>query len=304
MAAMLAMFICATVHAQDLSEATEIYNNAATALNEGKNAAALEGFQKALTIAASAGEEGVALANDCKSIIPKILLQMGKEAANARDLDGAIAKLNEAAAKATEYGQPEVATEAKDLIPQIIIADANSLLNEGKFAEAAAEYQKAITLDPKNGVAYLRLGMCQSRMDAEADAIVSFQKAEEFGEKDNADKQLNSLYAKKTIAAYKAKNNAAALENAIKATEYGSNPQAEKIGGICAFNLKKNDDAITLLEKSLAADADANDVKYYLARAYEAKSNTAKACSFYKQITADPKFKEFATGKITALQCK
>lgn len=304
MAAMFAMLVCATVNAQDLNEATETYNNAATALNEGKNAVALEGFQKALTLATSAGEEGATLVNDCKGIIPKILLQLGKEAANAKDLDGAIAKLKEAAAKATEYGQPDVATEAKELIPQIVIADANSLLNEGKYTEAAAEYKKAITLDPESGVAYLRLGMCQTRMDAEADAIASFTKAAQLGAKEDADKQMNTLYAKKTLAAYKAKNNAATLENALKAAEYGSNAQIEKVGGISALNLKKNDDAIKLLEKSLETDGESTDAKYYLAKAYEAKGNNAKACIYYKQITSDPKLKDFATSKITALQCK
>lgn len=302
MATMFAMFICATVSAQTLSEANEIYNVAATALNEGKNTAALEGFQKALTIAKTAGEEGATMVNDCKGIIPKILLQIGKETANAKDLDGAIAKLKEAVAKATEYGQIEVAKEAKELIPQIVIADANSLLNEGKFAEAATEYKKAATLDPESGLAYLRLGMCQSRMNAETEAIASFKKAAELGEKEDSDKQMSSLYVKKVVANYKAKNNAGALENALKASEFGSNPQIEKIGGIAAFNLKKNDSAITLLEKSLAGDDDSN-VKYYLARAYEAKGNTEKACSYYKQIVSDPKFKAFAQSKVTTL-CK
>lgn len=303
MAAMVAMLFCATVNAQDLTQATELYNTAATALNEGNNAAALEGFNKALTMAATLGEEGATMVNDCKGIIPKILLQMGKDAANAKDLDGAIAKLKEAVAKAKEYGQAEVATEAKELIPQIVIADANTLLNEGKFTEAAAEYKKATELDPESGVAFLRLGMCQARMEAETEAIASFTKAAELGEKEDADKQMSNLYAKKALAAYKVKNNAGALESALKSAEFGPNPQVEKIGGICAYNLKKLDEAIKLLEKSLAGDDDTT-AKYYLARAYDDKGNAVKACTYYKQITADPKFKAFATGKITQLQCK
>ncbi|MBR2437970.1 MAG: hypothetical protein IKB26_02915, partial [Bacteroidales bacterium] len=86
----IALSVSVAVNAQDLTQATELYNTAATALNEGNHAAALENFQKALSMADALGEEGATLATDCKNIIPKLYLQMGKEAANAKDMDKAI----------------------------------------------------------------------------------------------------------------------------------------------------------------------------------------------------------------------
>ncbi len=296
---LVAMAVLTNAYAQDLSEATEIYNNAATALNENRDSEALAGFQKALSLAEAAGEAGTQMVSDCKGIIPKLLIKIGKEAANAKNLDGALANLKDAVAKATEYGDAETAKEAKELIPLILITDGNSLLNEKKYAEAIVEYEKAIAEDPENGMAYLRIGMCKSQLgDADA-AVAAFEKAAAFGQEANAKKQLMNVYVKKMVATYKAKNNAATLENAVKALEYGENPNAYKIGGMAAVALKKYDQGIELLEKA-AADASVN---YNLARAYEAKANNAKACEYYKLITADKNYGAYATAKVAAL-CK
>ncbi len=301
-AALFSMFIFGAAHAQDLSQATELYNNAATALQGGDNVTALENFQKALTAAQSVGEEGASMVAEIKGIIPKLLIQMGKEDATNKKTDDALAKLKEAVAKAEEYGQPDVAKDAKELIPNILLMAGNALLNDGKFAEAAAEYQKVITEAPDNGMAYLRLGMAQNQLKDETNAIENLKKAAELGQKDNAYKQLLNLYAKKAVAAYSAKNNASMLENALAASEYGDNPQVSKLGGIAAFNLKKYDQAITLLEK--VQDGKDATIAYYLARSYEGKGNNAKACVYYKQIVTNAQFKDFAQSKVTSLQCK
>lgn len=296
---LVAMAVLTNAYAQDLSEATETYNNAATALNESRDSEALAGFQKALSLAEAAGEAGAQMVSDCKGIIPKLLIKIGKEAANAKNLDGALANLKDAVAKATEYGDTETAKEAKELIPLILITDGNSLLNEKKYAEAIIEYEKAIAEDPENGMAYLRIGMCKSQLGDTDAAVAAFEKAAVFGQEENAKKQLMNVYVKKMVATYKAKNNAATLENAVKALEYGENPNAYKIGGMAAVALKKYDQGIELLEKA-AADASVN---YNLARAYEAKANNAKACEYYKLITADKNYGAYATAKVAAL-CK
>lgn len=270
MASMCAMFLFANANAQDLASATELFNNAATALNEGKNTVALEGFEKALKMAETLGEEGATIANDSKTIIPKILLQMGKEAANARNMDEAIAKLQAASVKAKEYGQAEVSKEAIDLIPQIVMADANTLLNEGKFAEAAAEYQKVAELDPQNAVAYLRLGMAKGKLNDDAGAIAAYTKAAELGEKEDAQKQLSNLYLSKAQAAYKAKNFDETIASAKECLKVGNNPGAT----------------------------------YFIGMALIGKKDYPAACIELKKIANDPKYKEALAKLIPQLQCK
>ena len=296
-ATLFALSVCVAANAQDLAQAGELYNNAATALNGGDKAGALDGFQKALEMATALGEEGAALATDCKNIIPNILLSLGKDAANAKETQKAVEYLAQAQKLGAEYGQQEIADEAKGLVPQIYIAEANGLLNEKKFAEAAAEYQKALDLDGANGVAWLRLGMAKANAADTEGALAAFAKASEFGQKAAADQQAGNIYLKAAVAAYKAKNNAATLENVLKANEYG-NKKANIYGGMAAFTLKKYDQAISLLEGDNSVNA-----KYYLARTYEAKGDNAKACENYKAITTDKNFGAYATSKVGTL-CK
>lgn len=297
--ALVATFALSTGYAQNMEQATEIFNNAVTALNEDRDNDALTGFQQAMEMAAAAGEEGVSMVNDCKSVIPGILLKMGKTAANDQDIDGAIAKLNEAIAKAGEYGNTEVAAEAKELIPVVMLADGNTLFNAKQYAEALAEFQKVLQYDPENGMAYLRIGMTQNRLGDKAAAIEALEKAMSLGQEDNAKKQLLSVYANAAVAAYKGKNHAEAFENAQKAAEYGDNSQVYQIGGIAAFNLKKYDESIAMLSKAKQG----NSISYYLARAYEGKGDNAKACEYYQKIVNDSNLGAYAKSKVSTL-CK
>ena len=57
------------------------------------------------------------------------------------------------------------------------------------------------------------------------------------------------------------------------------------------------------LEPLATDDAKTNVVKYYLARAYEAKGNNAKACTYYKAVASDAKYKAYADSKVASL-CK
>ena len=297
--ALAAMFVFANTYAQDLGEATEVYNGAATALNEDKAAEALAGFQKALSMAEALGEEGAQIVNDCKGIIPKIMIKLGKEAAVAKDFDGAATNLKNAMAKATEWGDAATAADAKETLVLIYIQEGNGLLNEKKYAEAVAEYEKALAEDADNGMANLRLGMCKAQLGDAAAAIAAFEKAMVQGQEANAKKQLVNVYVKVANNNLRAKDLQGAFDNAKKALEYGENPNAYMIGGTAAVSLKKWNDAIELLSK---AKPNAN-VNYNLARSYEAVGNNAKACEYYKLIANDAKLGDFAKSKVTAL-CK
>ncbi|PKP37203.1 MAG: hypothetical protein CVT97_06590 [Bacteroidetes bacterium HGW-Bacteroidetes-14] len=295
------------IYGQDMATATEIYNAGATSLNEGNLPAALDSFNKALKMLEGLGEEGAATVKEIKALIPQIHLRYGKELAAAKDIDNAVVQLKKAVETGKSYSVAEVVTEAADLLPQVLMADGNALLNEGKFAEAIVEYNKVIKADPENGVAFLRIGMAESRLNNEAGAVAAFENAIKFGQKEDASKQLSVLYLKKSAAEMKTKNWAAVLDNAKKSNEYSESGQALKLIGLSAVQLKKFDEAISSLEAYYAMDTNAKDkasTLYNLATAYEGKGNNAKACGYYKQILTDPTYKQIAEYKVkTQLKC-
>lgn len=304
-AAFVSLFMCGAVYAQDLGQTTEMYNAAATALNEGKNAEALSGFQNALKAASALGEEGTTLVNDCKTIIPKIIFQLGKDAAAAQDFTTAIEKLSYAYSVAKEYGKQETINDAKELLSQVYMAQGSTALGSKDYAAAITDYTKAIELDATNGKAYFYMGVAKDQSGDEQGAIEAYTKASENGEKENSMSQLANMFLIKANDALKAKNFAAAIENGLKSSNYMDTPPANKLVGIAAFNAKKYDQAISSIEKVVAADAKALDMRYYLARAYEAKGNKAKACSNYKlaQNAPNAQIAAFCKSKVATL-CK
>lgn len=303
----LSLFFISASYAQDMESATNLYNTGAMALNDGNIAEALKNFEEALEQATIIGPEAEELKANCQRTIPTLYLTLGKEAVNAKDLDGAIEKIKVAIEKATEFGNIEVADEGKALIPQIVLAEGNSKLNAGDFAGAMADYKKVVEFDAENGMAYLRLGQAALRLNDEATAIDALAKAAQFGQDKNANKELSRHFLKNAAAALKAKKYDAAIEAAKKSNEYAPNGQAYSICGKAAIAAKNYDEAIAAFESYVAMSPNARDLNqtfYQLATAYEAKGNKEKACGYYKQIMSDPTLGEYSTHKVkNELKC-
>lgn len=303
----LSLFFFSASYAQDMESATNLYNTGAMALNEGNIAEALSNFEQALEQAVVIGPEAEELKSNCQNTIPKLYLQLGKEAVNAKDLDGGLEKIKTAIAKAEEFGLADVAEEGKALIPQVMLAEGNNKLNAGDFAGAAADYKKVVEFDPTNGMAYFRLGQASLRINDEATAVDAFNKACEYGQEKNAKKALSTHYLKQAAAAVKAKKYDDAIAAANKSNEVMPNAQAYSICGKAAIAAKKYDEAIAAFESYVSMSPNARDINqtfYQLATAYEAKGNKEKACGYYSQIMSDPTLGEYATHKVkNELKC-
>ncbi len=303
----LSLFFFSAGYAQDMESATNLYNTGAMALNEGNIAEALSNFEQALEQALVIGPEAEELKSNCQNTIPKLYLQLGKEAVNAKDLDGGLEKIKSAIAKAEEFGLTNVADEGKALIPQVLLAEGTSKLNAKDFAGAIADYRKVIEADPTNGMAYFRLCQASISVNDEATALEAYAKACEYGQEKNAKKVLSTYYLKQAAAAVKAKKYDVAIAASNKVNEITPNAQAYSICGKAAIAAKKYDEAIAAFETYVSMSPNARDLNqtfYQLATAYEAKGNKEKACGYYSQIMSDPSLGEFATHKVkNELKC-
>ena len=304
---MVALFTMGVVAAQDLEKATEIYNNAAAAIESNK-AEAINLFEQALEMAGTLGEEGSEIAAQCKGILPKLYISLGKELYQEKNIEEAVAKFRKAAEVGAAFGDADVVEEANGLIPQLLMADANGLLKDKNFEAAAAAYQKVIDADPTNGNAHLRKGQALSQLGKVDDAIKAFELASENGQEEQAAKQLSNLYVKKAVECQKAKDMKGALENAQKSTQYVDNANAQKIIGMSAMQLKQNKVAADAFEAYLAMNPNAitkdAGVVYNLGTALVALGENDKACGYFQKIAQDAKFGEGARYQITQLKCK
>lgn len=293
--------------AQDIETAVNVYNEAATMVNEGNLADALPKFLECLEMAQTLGEDGTNVVSDCQNIIPQIYLKLAEAAAEESDFDTALANYRKVVETATEYDNNADAVErAETYIPKMLMAKGGALINAKSFAEAAEAFKEVVAADSTNTKAMLRLGQAQVGAGDVDSAIETFtQAAEVAGEGDpvakDAMKQVSNCYLKKAVACQKAKDNRGCMENAQRSAQAMDSPNAEKLIGVSALNLKQYDVAINAFEAYLALAPNANDktqIIYQLATAYEGRKERAKACGYYKQLLGDPKFKDIAKYKV------
>ena len=279
--------------AQDINSVTETYNNGAMELEMGNKEAALGYFQAALTAAEELGEEGMQIADNCKSTIPVLMESIAKDLIKAEQYDAAIEMLNQTIEVSDNLGNAAQAEECKSLIYQTLMAKGNGLINSKDFAGAIEVYNQIMAADPTNAMASLRLGMAYGATGNTEAAEAAYLVAAQNGQEKNAYKQLSNLFVKKAAAVLKTKNYAEAIEFALKSNEYLENATAMKVAGTAASALQKNEEAIQYLEKYLELSPNAKDaaqMKYTIAATAQVLGDKAKAKEYYQQILSDPKF--------------
>ena len=264
--ALAAFAVSATLlSAQDLSVATETFNQAATILNDenGDKAQALTLLQEALTQGEACGEEAAELVANCKKLIPELMISIAKGLINDGNYDEAIACLSAASAKAKEYENEETAATADGLLPNAYLRKGATLLKAKDAAGAAEAFTKVSELSPEDGNAWLMLGQAKVQVGDTDAAIEALLKAAEFGKENQAGKLLSSCFLKKGGALLKENKTAAAVEAFETSNKYGENPNAYKMLANAYSKLEKKKEAVAAAKKYLELNPNAQDAATY-----------------------------------------
>ena len=303
-----ALLSAGIMSAQDLAQATDMYNNGANALTTGDKKSALEYFQKAYEMGKAIGDEAEELVKNCKQAIPTVMLSMAKELSNNKEYDNALERLQAAITVAKDFAVSEVEEEATSLLPQIeLMKDmdaANDAFNAKDLAGAAALYNKVLEADPSNGPASIRLVQCLANAGKIDEAKAALATAEANGQGENAKKVIGGALLKVAASDLKEKKFAEALANAVQVNDYMENAQAFLVAGQASQQLKKNADAIKYFEQYLAAAPtakNANAITFTVGALYQGAGNKVKALENYKKVVNDPKLGVQAKQMIDAL---
>ena len=260
-----ALFAAATISfAQDVNEATDLFNAAVEYLNLGDKTSALENFQKAYDIAKECGEAGQALVDQCESTIPQLALMVAKDYVKAGDYATAVVKAQEASAVAAAMNADASVAEAEALIPNIYMQQGNVLLKAKDYEGAIKAYSANVALNPANGKAYVNMAAAYDRLGQSDKAEENYLLAAANGQEKAANKALGNIYLKKALAANKAKSYDQAIEMANKSISFNETSKAHYIIGLAAQNSNKIALAISSFEKYLELDptaANAQDVR-------------------------------------------
>ena len=292
------------VFAQDINQATDLYNNGAMELEMGNTAAALENMQNALAMAETLGDEGTDLVNNCKTYIPKLMISIAKGLIKDGNYDAAAEYLTRTVETSNLYEDAETAEDATELIPQVYLSKGNDLLQAKNFPEAEAAYKKVLELDATNGMAYFRLGQVLASQNKVAEAEAAYVQAAANGQEKNANKQLSTMFVKLAQAASKAKKHQETIEYAAKSNQYLENANAYRFAASASQQLGKNADCIANYEKYLELSPNAKDaagVKFTIAALYQQGGDKAKAKEYYQMISTDPQYGPSAQEQLKTL---
>ena len=260
-----ALFAAATISfAQDVNEATDLFNAAVEYLNLGDKTSALENFQKAYDIAKECGEAGQALVDQCESTIPQLALMVAKDYVKAGDYATAVAKAKEASAIAASMNADSVVAEADALVPNIYMQQGNVLIKAKDYEGAIAAYTSTLALNPTNGKAYINMAAAYDKLGQTDKAEETYLLAAANGQEKAANKALGNIYLKKALAANKAKQFSQAIDLAKKSNSFNESSKAYYIIGLAAQNSNKLDEAIAAFEKYLELEpsaANSQDVR-------------------------------------------
>ncbi len=294
--------------AQDINQATELYNNGAMELQMGNNGAAIENFRAALTMGEGLGDDAADLVSNCKKDICSATLGIAKDLYNAKDFDNALVAFQQAKEVAEGYGEAEIAAEAAELVNQTNLLKLNT---EGKaamkakdFPTAIACFKKVLEADPTNGATAIQLGQAYMRAGKLDESIAALEVAKANGQEENAVKLISQIYLKKAQASVKAKKYDEAVDFATKSNEALENGNAYKIAASALQKLNKNDECIAAYEKYLEITPnakDANGVICTIAVLYQQGGNKEKAKEYYQKIVNDPQFGATAQEQLKTL---
>lgn len=303
----LAALVCAAsfASAQDMAVATETYNNGVMALQGGDKSAALSYFTEALSLGQACGDEGAELVTNCKNAIPGIILSIAKGQINDGAYDDAIKTLDEAAAKAKEYGVDGIPAEAAELTTNAYLRKGTSLLKEKDMAGAAGALEKVVAADPTNGNASLMLGQALMGCADLDGAIEAFKVAAANGKADQANKMLGNIYLKQGQALLKGGKNAEAIEAFQTANSYVENPASYKLIASAYSKLGKTSASLEAYKKYLELNPTAKDaagVKLTIAATAQKAGDKATAIEYYQQIVGDAQYGATAKQQLEVLK--
>ena len=288
----------------DMVEATQKATLAKEFLDNGEYQNALTGFQEALALAQGCGEEGFSLVTTCKTISPKTMRAIARKALQDGDYDKAVSSLKDVAAFAGEYGDTQSVTNAKTLIPQILVKKAGILLDEGKYEEAAQACNEALAEDPSNGIAALRLGMALESSGNYWNAVDAYEKASKNGQAKNAAAKLGKCYLLRALDELKSKDFSAAVKDAVSSNGYVPNPQALQIAGNASMMSGDRAGAIKYFEQYLSAApsaANIGQVAYVVGALCQEGGDNTKAMEYFSKAVSDPTYGAEAKKALDAL---
>lgn len=238
------------INAQDISKATEAFNNALE-LQTSDPTAAITSVKSCLEICDQIGEDADDLRMRAELKLPELYYNVGNAFVKAKKITAAIPAYKEAIKVAQQYETPEVEKKAMKMLPQLYYAIGGKHYKKKEFAEAVSAMEQAIEINPDYAKAYYTIGLVRKKQKD----LPAFEAIMDKG-----------LVAAKNS---RDKNYKKRINKAAASTFLGTGAKLTTAG--------KPADALPFLEKSLKYDQKNSELYFYIATAHNELKQWDKA---------------------------
>ena len=193
-------------------------------------------------------------------------------------IDPAIATYREAIKNNPQNG------EAKLGLSDALAAKGIEVAGDTNNVAAATFLEEAVTLDPKNDVAYAKLGEVYDARNDSGKARINYEKALQINP------ELTALYVPVGVSYLNGGEIAKAEYSVQNAEKRGvSDAELYNLKGMVLYRQNKNADSLAAFEKALSLDARNTTAKYYRAAIFDRLNQPEQSLAAYRETVAmDP----------------
>ncbi|MBE0651973.1 MAG: tetratricopeptide repeat protein [Bacteroidales bacterium] len=308
------LFFGLNVSAQSVSDAGNLYNQANQQFKNKAFGQAVKLYEQALQTCKDAGPDAFSLQTQVQTQLGKAYFWNGISFYQQRNFDEAIAQLEKGIKMNTLSGDSKFKALSVDYAARVYASKGNASLMQKNYADAAAQYDAALKVDPNSINAYY--GKCllakeQKNLDEMATLV---KKVGTLVSTNSKGPQLYGQARQMAFAAYlnegaselQKEKYADALTNFDKANEfYSGSATLYYYVALANVKLKKWDAAISNGQKALSMERNSkSDIYFTLGQAYEGKGLNDSACKEYKNVTTGPNVAAAKYQIKNVLKCK
>lgn len=198
----------------------------------------------------------------------------------SKQLDPAIATYREA------LKNNPANTDAKLGLSDALAAKGIEVAGDSNNIAAAVPLEEAVTLDPKNDVAYAKLGELYDSRNDTSKARSNYEKALQINP------ELTTLYVPVGVSYLNGGEIAKAEHTLANAEKRGvADAELYNLKGMVLYKQNKNAEALTAFEKTLSLDARNATAKYYRGAIFDRMNQPDQSIAAYKETVAtDPTY--------------
>ncbi len=198
----------------------------------------------------------------------------------SKQLDPAIAAYREA------LKNNPANSDAKLGLSDALAAKGIEVAGDTNNIAAAVPLEEAVTLDPKNDVAYAKLGEIYDARNDASRARLNYEKALQINP------ELSTLYVPVGVSYLNGGEIAKAEYSLANAEKRGvSDPELYNLKGMVLYRQNKNAEALNAFEKSLSLDGQNATAKYYRGAIFDRMNQPDQSIAAYRETVAtDPSY--------------